>query len=94
MTTRRIVATALAIAVAAAAAACSDTSSESPTASTSASQTETGRAAARGGLYDTTWPVPTADSWRTSSTATGGLPDYVTYGYLGARCLELGPVRI
>jgi hypothetical protein len=53
-----------------------------------------GRAAARVNLYDTTWPVPTADSWRTSSVASGGLPDGVKSGDLRARSVELGPAPI
>ena len=52
------------------------------------------RSAARAHLYDTTWPVPTADSWRTSSVGGGGLPDRVQSGDLRARSVELGPAPI
>jgi hypothetical protein len=52
------------------------------------------REAARGWLYDTTWPVPTADSWRTSSIATGGLPDEIASSQLVAESLEVGPYPI
>jgi hypothetical protein len=38
--------------------------------------------------------VPTADSWRTSSIATGGLPNEVHSSDLRARSLELGPAPI
>jgi hypothetical protein len=54
----------------------------------------TDRAAARGWLYDTTWPVPTADSWRTSSIAAGGLPGDVHSDDLRTDSLELGPAPI
>lgn len=54
----------------------------------------TDRDAARGWLYDTTWPVPTADSWRTSSIASGGLPDEVVGGDLRTATLELREVPI
>ncbi len=53
-----------------------------------------GRDAARAYLYETTWPVPTADSWRTSSVASGGLPDDVQSGDLQAESVELGPAPI
>ena len=52
------------------------------------------RRAARAGLYATTWPVPTADSWRTSSIAAGGLPDNVTSSDLVTKTVELGPAPI
>jgi hypothetical protein len=38
--------------------------------------------------------VPTADSWRTSSVASGGLPDEVQSGDLRAESVELGPAPI
>ncbi len=95
MGTRRILAAVLTVAVVAGTAACSSSSSESSTGpATAASKAGSERQAARDGLYDTTWPVPTADSWRTSSTATGGLPDDVTGGDLRAQSVELGPAPI
>jgi hypothetical protein len=70
----------------------------SATGSSEASSSTTGpavepdpRAAARAGLYDTTWPVPTADTWRTSSIATGGLPDDLSTRDLVATSVEVGP---
>ncbi len=53
-----------------------------------------GRASARTNLFDTTWPVPTADSWRTSSVASGGLPDGVRSSDLKAESVALGPAPI
>ncbi len=52
------------------------------------------RGDARAGLYATTWPVPTADSWRTSSIASGGLPDEVSSNDLVTKTVELGPAPI
>jgi hypothetical protein len=94
-TRRTTLAAVLAITVVASAAACSNSSTESSTgSSTTALETKSEREAARGGLYDTTWPVPTADSWRTSSIAAGGLPDDVRSSDLRAESVELGPVPI
>jgi hypothetical protein len=78
MRTTRTLALGLALAVVASAAACGSSSTES---STTDAEAGTERAAARGELYNTTWPVPTADSWRTSSIATGGLPDQAHAGF-------------
>jgi hypothetical protein len=52
------------------------------------------RDAARRQLYDTTWPVPTADSWRTSSIEAGGLPDDVRSSDLRADSVKLGATPI
>ena len=65
-------------------------SAGSSDAATAASATSE-RAASRSWLYDTTWPVPTADTWRTSSIASGGLPDKITSSDLRAKRLKLGP---
>jgi hypothetical protein len=82
--TRALVAV-LSVTLLASVAACS---SDSPTTGSDE------RAAARANLYDTTWPVPTADSWRTSSVAGGGLPDRVQSSDLQAQSVELGPAPI
>ncbi len=43
-------------------------------------------------LLDSYWPVPTADSWRSSSVITGGLPSHVKSKDLRTRSIEVGPV--
>jgi hypothetical protein len=91
MRTTRTLALGLALAVVASAAACGSSSTES---STTDAEAGTERAAARGELYNTTWPVPTADSWRTSSIATGGLPDQVRSNDLRSESVELGAAPI
>jgi hypothetical protein len=95
MRAKRTLAAVLAIAVAVSAAACSESGSSSDPPSTTATSTPAPgapeRAAATAGLYDTTWPVPTADTWRTSSIDSGGLPDDVTSADLVAESVELGP---
>jgi hypothetical protein len=95
MRTTRTLAAALAMTVAVSAAACSDSGSSGDAPSTTSTSTPAagshGRAAATTGLYDTTWPVPTADTWRTSSIASGGLPDDVTGADLVTESVELGP---
>jgi len=97
MRSMRIITTSIAVALATSATACSGSSSSRAvsTSSTSgpAAQSDQ-RDAARRELYDTTWPVPTADSWRTSSIASGGLPDDVKSGDLDARSVKLGPAPI
>ena len=94
-TTRALIA-ALAMTTLTSLAACSSDSSTTTTASTTSSSEPPGdaRATARGNLYDTTWPVPTADSWRTSSIATGGLPDDLDGVDLRADSVELGAAPI
>jgi hypothetical protein len=82
---RALVVAALSVTLLASAAACSSSSSGTES---------DGRDAARVNLYDTTWPVPTADSWRTSSVASGGLPDGVQSSDLQAESVELGPAPI
>lgn len=85
---------------AAATAACSDSPGSSTVVSSADGSSATvrtagtDRAAAREWLYDTVWPVPTADSWRTSSIATGGLPDDITSDDLRTVSLELGAAPI
>jgi hypothetical protein len=57
---------------------------------------EAGLAASQGGsrafLADSPWPVPTSDTWRSSSTPSGGLPADVKSQLLRTQSLELGPV--
>lgn len=43
-------------------------------------------------LLDSPWPVPTSDTWRSSSTRSGGLPANVRNKALRSRSVELGPV--
>jgi hypothetical protein len=43
-------------------------------------------------LLDSHWPVPTSDSWRSSSVLSGGLPANVESRDLSKRSVELGPV--
>ena len=80
--------------------ACSPDSSTATTSTSAATDSPTPmsetdeRAASRSGLYETSWPVPTADSWRTSSIATGGLPDDVQSSELRAQSVELGSTPI
>ena len=49
---------------------------------------------ARAFLADSSWPVPTADSWRSSSVANGGLPGDVRSEDLVAQSVALGPVPL
>ncbi len=91
-TTTRTLAGGLAAAMLMGVAACSGSSSGSPSSASAAPSAE--RGAARRQLYDTTWPVPTADSWRTSSIASGGLPDDVQSSDLRAHSVKLGATPI
>jgi hypothetical protein len=50
------------------------------------------RGAARSFLHNSSWPVPTADTWRSSSVSSGGLPADVRSEDLVAEPVELGPV--
>lgn len=47
---------------------------------------------ARSFLHDSSWPVPTSDTWRSSTVSSGGLPADVQSEDLVAATVELGPV--
>lgn len=49
---------------------------------------------ARSFLANSIWPVPTADTWRSSSVASGGLGAVGSGAHLRAQVAEVGPVPI
>jgi len=49
-------------------------------------------ASSRSFLHDSSWPVPTADTWRSSTVSSGGLPEDARSEDLIAESVELGPI--